>query len=92
MSEENKTMYYFTEESLQSLVDETMAYADTKNVFVATYGATTYQEVVNAMNSGRVVQARDENGILYNFAVNMNEGIVFTQTDGQSVLIVLLMP
>jgi len=55
-------------------------------VFVAISYETAFQEIIDAVNAGRVVQAIDENGILYNLATTLNgEGCVFTQTDGSCV-------
>jgi len=60
-------------------------------VFVAIYGVTTYQEVINAVNAGRVVQAKNEAGIIHNLAVAAaGEGCVFTQTEGMAVYALIL--
>ena len=61
-------------------------FAETK-VFVATYGVTTYQEVMDAVNAGRVVQTKNEDGIILNLtAVAEGEGCAFTQLVDTEVL------
>jgi len=93
MSEENTNKLFFTDDGFSAFVEQAKSYADTKNVFVAVQNQTTYQEVIDAVNSGRVVQARDENGILYNMAMVYDDetdgNCIFTQLgDGVAILMV----
>ena len=59
-------------------------------VFIAIYNTTTYQEVIDAVNAGRIVQAKGEDNILHNLAMAVEDACVFTQVDGQSVYALIL--
>jgi hypothetical protein len=60
-------------------------------VFVATYGVTTYQEIVEAANTGRVVQALYEGALRANLAYTGEDGCVFT-TMADGILVIFVDP
>ena len=61
------------EDKINNDLNEIKIYIDSKDVFVATYDVTTYQEVVEAHNAGRIVQVRDTGGIIYPLCVCSEE-------------------
>lgn len=50
--------------------------------FIATYGVTTYQEIVDAVNAGRIVQAKNSENIVHNFVYNSDEACTFAMSRG----------
>ena len=78
------TETYVTKETFHQGIEEL-------STFVAISGVTTYQEIIDAVNTGRVVQAKNEAGILHNLAVVADgEGCVFTQTEGTVVFALIV--
>lgn len=63
-----------------------------KEVFIAIPYETTYQEIVDAANVGKVVQAKNEFGMIYPLAIASTDGCVFAMTDGGVVLAMIVNP
>jgi hypothetical protein len=51
--------------------------AENSKVFIAQYGVTTYQEIVDAFNAGRAVRAADDDGIIFSPAQIDSEQCIF---------------
>ena len=73
--------------NLRSEVDERI---DESKLFIATYGATTYQDIVDAVNAGRVVQAKSEGDIICNLISCDEEACSFIASIGVQVLALIV--